>query len=294
LAPPLLEARDLRLDEHGVATIDGLALETEQDRVVVVGAPRVLFDAACGLVRPSRGAISVRGTPSAEGIGAGVIAGAPLDPPLPPDWTPLSYTTWSARLAGFARGEAEARASSALEKLGMRAEARAPLGRASLAARRGTSIAAALATGARVIALEDPSPSLEDEAAGALLGLVARALEGRDWILFAARASLVSPLVASAGEALVFSGSMLAARGAPAELAARGRRYAVDAQGAGEALAARVRARGLVVESLLVERGAARFVVELPEGATTGDLFACAAEAGAVVVELRPIARAFA
>jgi hypothetical protein len=144
-----------------------------------------------------------------------------------------------------------------------------------------------------VIALEDPSPSLDDDAASSLLKVTANALEGRAWILFASRAPLSSPLVAAAGEAIVLSGSTVAERGAPTALATRARRYAVDVQGAGEALAREVSARGAIVESIVATAGSARFVLELPEGGTTRDLFACAAAVGAVVVELRPIARAF-
>jgi hypothetical protein len=181
-----------------------------------------------------------------------------------------------------------------VERLGLRAHASEPLGRATLAVKRATSIAAAFATGARVVVIEDPSPSLEDEAAAALMKVAANALEGRAWILFAARAPLSSPLVASAGEAIVLAGSTVADRGPPALLATRARRYAVDVHGAGEALVRAVKARGASVESVVAVPGSARFVLELPEGGTTRDLFVCAAEVGAVVVELRPIARAFA
>ncbi|MGO8999240.1 MAG: bacterio-opsin activator domain-containing protein [Polyangiaceae bacterium] len=294
MGPALLATDDLRIDVHGVAVVDGLTLATEHDRVVVVGAPRALFEAACGVVRPSRGAIRIQGTASSDALDAGVIAGAPVDPPLPPTWTPLAYVAWSARLAGFGRAEAGARAAAAVERMGLRAQATEALGRASLAVKRATSIAAAFATGARVIALEDPSLSLEDDAAAALMTVTARALEGRAWLLFASRAPLASPLVAVAEEAIVLSGSTVADRGPPKALATRGGRYTVDVQGPGEALARAVAARGAVVESVVTEPGSARFVLELPEGGSTRDLFACAVEVGAVVVELRPIARAFA
>jgi ABC-2 type transport system ATP-binding protein len=293
VGPALLEANDLRVDVHGVAEVDGLTFTTEHDRVVVVGAGRALFDAAGGVVTPARGVVYVQGRPAAEALAAGHVAAAPRDPALPPKWTPLEYATWSARLAGFARADAAARASAAVERMGMRAQAGVSLGTAPLVVKRATSIAAAFATGARVIVLEDPSPSLGDADAAELAKVTARALEGRAWILFAARAPLASALVASAEEAIVIAGSSVADRGLPAVLATRDRRYAVDAHGAGEALARAVVARGARVESFVASPGSARFVLELPEGATTRDLFACAADVGAVVVELRPIARAF-
>ena len=294
MAPPLLSARDLRIDEHGVASVDALTLATTAEKVVVVGAGHALFEAACGVLKPARGTLDVQGMPATEALARGNVAGAPLDPPLPEDWTPLAYATWSARLTGLGSADAAARAAGALEKVGVRGEGRALLRGATLALRRATVLAAALATGARVILLEDPSPSLEDEAASVMLATFVRALDGYSWALFAPRAPLTSPLVSAATEALVFTGSSVVEQGAPSALAAKARRYAVDAQGDGKALADKVAARGFVVDSLFTAPGCARFVVELPAGATTRDLFACAEEAGAVVVELRPIARAFA
>ncbi|HEY2518144.1 MAG TPA: hypothetical protein VGI39_45050 [Polyangiaceae bacterium] len=294
MAPPLLSARDLRIDEHGVASVDGLTLATHAKRVVLVGAGRALFEAACGVLKPARGSLEVQGMPAAEALAMGNVAGAPRDPPLPADWTPLAYATWSARLTGLGSAEAGARAAGALEKVGVRSEGRALLRGATLALRRATVLAAALATGARVILLEDPSPSLDDEAAAIMLAAFVRALEGQAWALFAPRAPLTSPLIAAAEEALVFAGSSVVEQGAPSALAAKARRYAVDAQGDGQALAAKVAARGFVVEPVFTAPGCARFVVELPPGGSTRDLFACAEEAGAIVVELRPIARAFA
>jgi ABC-type multidrug transport system ATPase subunit len=290
----LFEAKDLRIDVHGVAAVDGLSVATGEGRVVLIGAGRALFDAMGGLAQPVRGSLAVQGLPAASALAAGLVASAPADPAFPPTWTPLSYATWSARLAGLGRAEAKASAERALERMGMKGHAGIPLGQALLALKRATSIAAALATGAPMIVLEDPSASLDDATAAELARIVAHALEDRAWVLFASRAPLASALVATAAEAIVLAGSLVADRGAPAVLATRSRRYSVDAQGAGEALARAVAARGAKVESLVAIPGSARFVLELPEGATTRDLFACAVEVGAVVVELCPIARAFA
>ena len=153
------------------------------------------------------------------------VAGAELDPPLPSDWSPQKYATWSARLAGFGRSEASARAAAAIgrPKFAVRdalhpwAPRRRPSSR-----RAGVAIAAAVATGARVIAFEDPTPSLSDEASDrARAHVTARALAERDWLLFTTRAPLSSPLVGAADGALVLAGSTLADRGTPAELAMR-------------------------------------------------------------------------
>ncbi len=293
---PLLRTNHLRVDVAGVAALDGLTLASSEEasRVIVVGAPRALFEATCGLAKPVRGSIDVQGIACREAMARGVIAGAPVDPRMPADWSAIDYAAWSARLFGIAKNEARARAIGALERIGIREEARLPLGRATVATKRATSIAAALATGARVIALEDPTASLDDDAGHAVARHTVRALEGRAWILFAARAPLGSELVAQCAEALVIAGSACVDRGPPTSLASRVRTYAVDARGDVEALAAKLASRVARVESRLMGRSEARFVVELAVGESTRALFACAEEVGAVLVELRPIARAFA
>ena len=48
-AEPLLKIEDLRVDVDGVPACDGLTLQTRGERVLVLGAPRVLFEATCGL-----------------------------------------------------------------------------------------------------------------------------------------------------------------------------------------------------------------------------------------------------
>ncbi len=293
MPPALFQATDLRIDVHGTAAVDGLSVASASERVVVVGAGTPLFDALRGVATPVRGRVEVLGVPAREALAQGLLASAPADPASPAKWTVRTYVTWAARLTGMGFAQAKTNVADALERLTLAEHADAVLSKRPLALRRATSIAAALATGARAILLEDPTASLDDPTAAELGRLVTRALEGRAWVLFASRAPLVSPLVASAGEAIVMNGSAVADRGLPATLATRARRYTVDAQGRGEALARAVAARGATVESLLVLPGSARFVMQLPEGTTTRDLFACAVEVGAVVVELAPIARAF-
>ncbi len=294
MSPPLLAASDLRVDVRGVPALDRLTFATTADRALLLGAPRALFEAASGIVRPSRGTLSLRGVPAAEALASADVASAPRDPAFPADWSVRTYVTWNARLAGLSRGDATPRVNTALERMGLRTFATHALKTAPLALRRATVLAGALATGARVIVLEDPFGGLEDEAAAELAKVTVRALHERDWLLFAARAPLGSALVAAADEALVVSESAVIEQGRPSVLATRSNKYAVDVYGDGEALAVRIKARGASVESLVAGANSARFTLELPEGASTRDLFVCAEEVGAIVVELRPISRAFA
>ena len=96
----------MRVDDAGVAAIDGLTLATTTTRAVVLGAARALFEAASGIRPIAHGSLRVLGVPIAHAIAEGLVAGAPLDVPLPPDWTARAYVTWSARLAGNDKAKA--------------------------------------------------------------------------------------------------------------------------------------------------------------------------------------------
>jgi ABC-type multidrug transport system ATPase subunit len=292
----LLELLDARVDVGGAPALDGLGLRTTGERVLVLGAARALFDAASGVSRLVRGEALVRGRPALAALRAGEVAGAPLDPPLPSAWTPRAYVAWSARLAGRDRATARALADDACERLGMEALADAPLGRLAqdkpapgaqgLVPRRATVIAAAMATGAPALMLEDPMNGLPDAAARRFGRLLVRALEERAWALFAPRAVLATPLALAAEEAIAISGSRVVAQGDPAEVAGRERTYAITVHGAIEELARAAEARGAKVE-----RAPAQLTVDLGDALGTRDLLQMALDVRAVIVELAPISR---
>jgi len=234
----LLEVSGVRVDVDGAPAVDGLSLATTEDHALVVGAARALFEAASGVRAPARGEVRVDGEIAERALRAGRLAGAPLDAPLPPKWTPREYATWSARLAG--QNSAAALAAEALERLKMTSVADAPLARAPLTVRRATAIAAALATGADVVMIDDPVSGLPDEQARSLARIAARALDDRRWIVFASRVPLASPFALNADEAIVVSCSAVTAQGAPAEIAAREKSYAVRVHGETAAFARRI------------------------------------------------------
>lgn len=300
---PLLSAADLRVDVGGTPAVDGLTLATSGDRVLVLGAARALFEAVAGLRPPRRGELRVEGMPPLAAVRARVAAGAPLDPPLPPRWTVAQYVTWSARLVGLGRRDAARQASDALEALQLGSSALTRLRVAPLAMRRATVIAAALATGAPALVLEDPLAALPDDAARSFARVLVRALDAqprRRAVVFAARVPLESPLSLAADEALVVDGAHVSAQGPPAEVAARENTLALRVEGDVEAFARAIRAEGGRAtleappgESSASAVGPTFMQVELgPLGAR--ELLRIAEEAHAVVRELRPIAGVFA
>ena len=270
--------------------VDGLSLTTGGERVVILGGARALFEAASGARVPSHGEILARGVDARKAARGGLLAGAPCDPPLPPRWTVREYVTWSARIApATGRATRAALADQAIIGLKMVAIAEQRLAKVAVQTRRATSIAAALATGAEIIVLEEPVAGLPDDTARHFARLVLRALDKRAWAVFAARLPLESPFAMDADEAAVVSGSTIVAQGAPAELAAKERAYAVRLVGRVEQFARLAEERGARVTGSGPER-----TVDLGKSLKVSDLLRAAADAKATVLELRPLAHAFA
>jgi ABC-2 type transport system ATP-binding protein len=284
----LFEAKDLRIDVGGVPAIDGLALTCAPAsvRVLVLGGARALFEAASGMRHPSRGDVLVRGETAGAAVVASRVAGAPLDPPLPPRWTARAYATWSARLSGRGAKEAQRWAANAIERLKMAKMADEPLRTAPPHGKRAAVIAAAIATGSPVIFLEDPLAGLADTVARSFGRILVEALADRAWAVFAPRVSIASAIALAADEALLVEGSSVTAQGAPAELAARTRTYALKVHGAPDDFAHAAEARGAVVT-----RGPSRLLVDLGASLGTRDLLAMAIETRTVIVEMSPLAR---
>jgi ABC-type multidrug transport system ATPase subunit len=225
-----------------------------------------------------------------EAVEARLVAAAPVAIPLPPSWTALDYATWSARLAGHRKGEAEDLARRALHNLKLDAIAGVRLGLAPLAARRALGVAAALATGATTVLLEDPLRDLPDDAARSLARAIVRATEGLRMLVFAARSSLASPLSIDADEAIVLDGNSVIGQGAPAEVAARDRTYALRIHGRGASFAQLAEARGARVSG----RGSL-WTVDLGSSSLVPiDILDMAAASDTIVLDLRPLSNAFA
>jgi ABC-2 type transport system ATP-binding protein len=299
---PLLASDGTRIDVAGVPAVDGLSFRTSGGRVLVLGAARALFQAAAGLRPVTRGRLRVEGLAPSEAVRAVVVASAPLDPPMPPGWTVRAYVAWSARIAGAGRREAGALAADAIARLELGPLAATKLGRAGDAAKRAVVVAAALATGAKTLLLENPVCDLAPEVARPIARVMAQATADRRTALFAARIPLESPLALDCDEAVVVDGASTT-QGAPAEIAAAVRTYSLRVRGDARELARAVEARGarlIAVTDAGKSNGSGEanaadgsLVVDLGEALSTTDLLRIARDARAVVLELRPLSRAF-
>jgi ABC-2 type transport system ATP-binding protein len=283
---PLLSCEDLRIDVDGVPSCDGLTLRASHNthaRLLVVGAPRALFLATIGLLPVARGMLCVRGVPAQHAALKRIVAGASSSPPLPPNWTIAEYIEWSARIAGHSSSQARIMAKGAMECLQLAPLSKSRLGGLAPHARRATVIAAAMATGAGVLTLEDPVGDLPEEMAMAWASTLAKALESYSWIVFSPHMPLTSPLTLAAEEALMVSPSSTLVQGPPAHVALAEGRFVARMHGAIDSLAPRLAELGI---AMFVD--GAHVVVDLC-GRSTFELLAACNESGVVVVELRPL-----
>jgi ABC-type multidrug transport system ATPase subunit len=283
----LLTAEDIRIDIDGVPACDGLTFRATGERILVLGAPRPLALAAAGVLPVARGRLLIRGVEAATAARERGATGAALDPPLPPTWTVREYVQWSARLAGNDKATAKVNAADAIARLQLDALEKAPLLGLPPHAKRALVVAAAVATGAPVLAVEDPLAGLPEEIARTFAKIFLDALRDRAWIVFAARMPLTSPLALHADEAIVASSSRVEAQGPPAELAAASSRFIARVHGAMDGLAAQLQGRGVGVE---MQGG--QVVFDLNGVLSTSELIEMCAAAEVAVVELVPVARA--
>lgn len=289
-ATPLLEARALRIDRGGAPVIDGLTFAsaaTGGECAIVLGAPRALFEACAGIDGTSGGELLIAGEPARDAAKNGRVAAAPAAMKVPDDWTLAELCTWSARLGGLAPAQAKIGAHQALGRLDLRDVGALKLAKLLPHVRALVPLAAALATQAPLVVLEDPTAAAPADVARALARKILTALEGKQWILFAGQISLDSPFALHADEAIVIGGAKVA-QGAVAEVAAREGIYAVRVHGEARTFARLVTGQGGVARG-----DGEELTVDLGDKLRTKDLFDIAEEAHSVIVELRPLSRAF-
>lgn len=309
----LFFTRDLRLDVGGVPAVDGLTCTpSDAHTLAVVGAPRVLFEAAAGLVRPVQGSIEIGGISPVgmaaaksdhDGPGA-PIAGAWYDMPTPDRDSPLTYVSWSARLAGFDKRQARARAREALGWLGMHTHLDVPLGKMAPIVRRTAIIAAAFAASRDVVVLFDPTAPLEaatasrsdapvlEQVPGRFAATLRRALTKRRSIVFCPHLSFDDPLALAFDEAIVIGHSEVLARGPVSSLATNEKEITVTLLEPRPAFF-----RELSLHSTL-SGGPAEpdrvATVTLSTELTSLKIFEIARATDAIIVEISPVTGAFA
>jgi hypothetical protein len=293
VAGPWIAAENLRIDVGGTPSVEGATFTTTGRAIAMLGAPRALFE-VCAAMRPiTSGTLKIADLSPKDAAQRAIAAGAPLDPALPPKWTLREYVRWNARLVGHDPKGAAKNAEGALELLHVQREAGTLLGAAPLHIRRAAVIGGAIATGAELIFVEDPTPGLADDVARALARFTAQALDERAWVLFGGRLPLTSPFAHRTEEAFLYQNGTVVG-GAPAELASAEHSWRVRVSGDGARFCSALRERGATVEGDASATPALELVVRLEGDLAPRDLFELAMSHDAVVLEVVPIAPSFA
>lgn len=283
-----ISAEALRIDVDGSPSVEGATFTTTGRSVAILGAPRSLFEACSALRPPTSGTLTICGVSPREAAMRALAAGAPLDPALPPKWTLREYIRWNARLVGHDAARAARNAEGAIELLRITREAGSPLGAAPLHIKRAAVVGGAIATGAELLFLEDPTPGLADDVARSLSRFVAQALDERAWVLFAGRLPLTSPFAHRTEEAFLYQNGTVIG-GAPAELASAEKSFRLRVEGDSDRFVGALRERGATIDGTAPE-----LLVRLEGDVGTRDLFDLAARSDAVLLELVPVAPTFA
>jgi ABC-2 type transport system ATP-binding protein len=307
---PLLRAREARIAVDDVVAMDRLTFDAPGDRVLLVGEVTELVAVLTGVPLAARarrdvseelpgearivgGSLFVAGKSVAAGghlgpRGGGVNCGtAPLDPPLPADWTAEQYVAWSARLSGASARAARELAGPALSRVGLGALRRRVLGALAVPERRALLLAHAIVTSPEVIIAEAPLSGLEGAAFDFVLAAVSAATEGRRAILSGARIDPGAPesvLSRAASHIVVLLAGEIALEGAPSDLFSAATIFGLTVRSNTEPFRTELASRGIALRG-----GPIRFSAALPEGATSTDILAAARAADAALVELVPL-----
>ena len=216
-----------------VVVADALSLEVAEGEAVGIVGPNgagktSLFALLSGELAPDAGTLAFAGRPLA-GVGpadrARLGIGRTYQVPRPFGHMTvfenvLTGAVHGARPGGRRRDDRAARAAAltALEETGLTRQANVPAGRLTLLPRKRLELARALATGPRLLLLDEVAGGLTDPEVDELLGIVA-ALRGRGltvlWI-----EHVVHALTRSVGRLLCLAGGRILADGRPAAVLA--------------------------------------------------------------------------
>lgn len=212
----LLVARAARIAVDDVVAIPELTLETRGNRLVVAGHASPLLCALTGIAegvgaaaqdaavlgeitrtpgaaRATSGELQLAGHDVVTRAHLAVVGAAPLDPPLPPDWTVEAYVLETARLGLVAREgrvsrlEIMRRATDALARLGLAGARKKPIKSLHPAERRVLVLASAVASGPSVLVADRPLSGLEGQSAMFVHGALEAAASDRPAVISVAQ-----------------------------------------------------------------------------------------------------------
>lgn len=305
----LLSAKGARIAIDDATALDRLDLEVTGPRLVLLGDVAPLLAALMGVSRRSAfrscpepavdgsvpapetrvvaGSLRLLDLEVAERAHVLAMGAAPLDAPVPLDWTALDYVEKAMAFGGVGGRDGKVRAAASLEAVGLGAASKRALRSLSLPERRALPFAAAHARGVSVVVADEPLAGLEGAAAAFVLGALGVATQGRAAIVSVRSANPATAeglLFASATDLCVIASGEVAFSGPPSLVPRGATLWGLTVRANADVLASELEHRGVTLHG-----GPLRFSATLPEGASTREIIAAAVAARAPVVELVPL-----
>jgi ABC-type multidrug transport system ATPase subunit len=268
------------------SAVDARPIEfsSSADRIGVIGAPRELMLAAAGLAPVDAGTIHIVGQSPIEAQAQNRIAVARMDATVPETLTIIEYLSISARLASTSHSDAKAKVRTTLETFALTSVETRSVKSMPTHVQHAVKIAAAHATGAALLLIDDPLAGLPADSRDALGRILKAALRDVQWVLFADAARPGSELWDAVEECVVFRSGEFVAHATMDELR-RSRAVSVTVAGDREAFAAALKLLDVRAEP----RSSGTWVVDLGTRETARVLFEAAASAGAYVIDMSPL-----
>jgi ABC-type multidrug transport system ATPase subunit len=294
----LLACEAARIDVGGAPLLEGASFAVEGRTVALLGDWQALFLLFGGTARVSAGRVLVAGEDAESAAARGALGFAALDPPLPGDWTAERYVSEGLQLSGAKKRSTRETVRLSLATLGLAPIAGRRLSTLAPAERRALVIALAGIESPPVLAIQDPFAGLYDEPSRQFLAAVMeRARAGRSLLLSSSappQTGVEHALLAASDQALSYDAGTPVAVGTFADLTAPGDHYLVSVTEHGSEFAERLSTAGIEAKPInpgaLAPLGTARLLVKLTEPGATRALIDAALEAGAPIIELRPLA----
>jgi len=173
--------------------------------------------------------------------------------PFPPELGAAAALDLCGALQGLPRADRRRRAATWLERVGLAAEARRPLGRFSKGMLRRFGLAQALLHEPDLVLLDEPAAGLDALGVGLLSELLEEALARGAAVLLSSH--LVGDALERAGELCVLVDGRVAARGAPEALVGGSGRVRLELEGATPELIQRLSALAREAGAQVLYRG---------------------------------------
>ncbi len=288
-AAPTLVLGGARIERGGSALLSALDLQSDAQRIGLIGAWQPLFQALTGQAQVL-GKAQILGCNVRQALARGVVGLALCDAALPASFTVLEYLRAAARLSHGSAARAVRDCERTIEEYALSRVVTHRLSQLPIHERRALSIACAAVASPPVVCLEEPLRGLDAQAGDYVARLCAVTARRSRVIVSVAPPSTPSPersLLDDCQELFVLERGALVGQGSPNQIFAPSARYRMRVDGAGvAAFTAQLQAAGCRVSA---REG--QYMVDLPQQGNTDLLLDAALSAALTVLELEPLFR---